>query len=318
MARTGVTFDDIAQAATKLLSLGESPSVQRVREVLGTGSNSTIAGHLKLWKEQRSKKEGVTLPESIPKALIPPLETLWHVALEQSDSRYLAHKEDTLRKINALETERDTWKQQCSQLEGELNTVQRELASCQSQLAESQKINQGNVKQVQQLNQRIERVTQGNAELESRIDVENRIAMEKQQTLAEQHQYEKEAWKVATRELKNSLQKERERSDASEVRWLRIVDQVKQEKKQLEKKITQIENETALALKTANDKANRAQQQLVEHEKKTVLRQNKLEQQQQRMDELNHTIASLKIKHQRSEERLSHFHMQLAKRVTST
>ena len=51
MARIGVTFDDIAQAADLIETQGEKPTVDRVREVLGTGSKSTIAPLLKRWHD---------------------------------------------------------------------------------------------------------------------------------------------------------------------------------------------------------------------------------------------------------------------------
>lgn len=49
MARPGVEYEQIERVARKLLSQGQHPSVQKVRNELGTGSNSTIAKHLKTW-----------------------------------------------------------------------------------------------------------------------------------------------------------------------------------------------------------------------------------------------------------------------------
>jgi hypothetical protein len=42
MAKLGVDYETIKQAAVKLLSQRLAPSVQKIREVLGTGSNTTI------------------------------------------------------------------------------------------------------------------------------------------------------------------------------------------------------------------------------------------------------------------------------------
>ena len=52
MARIGVDYETIKQAAIKLLSQGIAPSVQKIREVLGTGSNTTIAEYLKVWRDE--------------------------------------------------------------------------------------------------------------------------------------------------------------------------------------------------------------------------------------------------------------------------
>ena len=41
----------------KLLSQGVAPSVQKIKEELGTtGSNTTIAEHLKFWRNEYAKK----------------------------------------------------------------------------------------------------------------------------------------------------------------------------------------------------------------------------------------------------------------------
>ena len=53
MARTGILFAQIAQAAMRVVEQGKNPTVDNVREALGgTGSKSTIAPLLKRWKEE--------------------------------------------------------------------------------------------------------------------------------------------------------------------------------------------------------------------------------------------------------------------------
>ena len=47
MARTGVRYYDVAQAADALQEIGLEPTIDRVRERLGTGSKSTLAPLLK-------------------------------------------------------------------------------------------------------------------------------------------------------------------------------------------------------------------------------------------------------------------------------
>ena len=50
MARAGVTYHDVAKAAEAIKAQGQEPTVDRVREHLGTGSKSTIAPLLKRWR----------------------------------------------------------------------------------------------------------------------------------------------------------------------------------------------------------------------------------------------------------------------------
>ena len=57
MARIGITYVDVAKAATQLQHENKNPTVDGVRAILGTGSKSTIAPLLKDWKV---KHEGLT------------------------------------------------------------------------------------------------------------------------------------------------------------------------------------------------------------------------------------------------------------------
>src|SRR3990167_6746514 len=95
MARHGVDFETVKQAAIKLLTKGISPSVQRIRELLGTGSNSTIAEHLKAWREQHAAKKVHHLPASLPPELIASFETLWQTAMEHAE-RHLTDVKEAL------------------------------------------------------------------------------------------------------------------------------------------------------------------------------------------------------------------------------
>jgi chromosome segregation ATPase len=54
MARAGILYSHVAQAAATLLENGKNPTVDNVREALGsTGSKSTIAPFLKRWKAEQ-------------------------------------------------------------------------------------------------------------------------------------------------------------------------------------------------------------------------------------------------------------------------
>jgi len=56
MGRPGITQKDVEQAANELRSRGKNPTVDNVRELLGTGSKSTITRHLRRWKDEHSPK----------------------------------------------------------------------------------------------------------------------------------------------------------------------------------------------------------------------------------------------------------------------
>lgn len=57
MGRPGLTQSEIYHAAQLVISAGKIPTVQSVRNLLGSGSTSTIHKHLQAWKKQRLIQE---------------------------------------------------------------------------------------------------------------------------------------------------------------------------------------------------------------------------------------------------------------------
>jgi chromosome segregation ATPase len=53
MARIGIAFEQVVEAAEQVLAQGENVTLERVRHILGTGSHSTISKHVNAWKNQR-------------------------------------------------------------------------------------------------------------------------------------------------------------------------------------------------------------------------------------------------------------------------
>lgn len=86
MARAGVTYHDIAKAATQLSQQDKVPTVDAVREVLGTGSKSTIAPFLKDWK---AKQAGMTDVEQagLPSELFASVKGIYEGIQLQAEDR---------------------------------------------------------------------------------------------------------------------------------------------------------------------------------------------------------------------------------------
>jgi chromosome segregation ATPase len=53
MSRTGITFEEVKRAIAELQGRQKNPTVDNIREILGTGSKSTIARFLREWKAQQ-------------------------------------------------------------------------------------------------------------------------------------------------------------------------------------------------------------------------------------------------------------------------
>lgn len=89
MAREGIKYESVVQAAMRLLSRGENPSIERVRKELGdTGSKTTIGNHLNTWRALIDPRALEILPPELPAELIEPLKSLWGTAVSLAAADY--------------------------------------------------------------------------------------------------------------------------------------------------------------------------------------------------------------------------------------
>ncbi len=84
MARGGVTYADIANAADTIKNKGQNPTVDRVLNLMGTGSKSTIGPHLKAWKEANLEINGVS---DLPTNLITAVRELHQRLQSEADTQ---------------------------------------------------------------------------------------------------------------------------------------------------------------------------------------------------------------------------------------
>lgn len=76
MARPGITYDEVIASIDAILAGGEEPTIQRIREHLGTGSPNTIHKHLVAWRAARpvEQRKAPELPAELQAALVREIE----------------------------------------------------------------------------------------------------------------------------------------------------------------------------------------------------------------------------------------------------
>jgi chromosome segregation ATPase len=84
MARAGVNASHIIQAAESILADGHTPTVDRVRDYLGTGSKSTIAPLLKQW---RTANESKNVDHGLPADLMGVVKSLYERVHQHADAK---------------------------------------------------------------------------------------------------------------------------------------------------------------------------------------------------------------------------------------
>ncbi|NJN46087.1 MAG: hypothetical protein HC808_05950 [Candidatus Competibacteraceae bacterium] len=257
MARPGIGYEEVKAAAVKLLEQGVNPSIQRVRELLGTGSNSTIAEHLKRWQQECTERPHLAVPAAVPEAFANVVESFWQVALEHADARYQQLRTEAEHAVNTAEQARDEAigakeraLEQVRGLQLQWEGSQREVRELADQLlVDRERLTQADaaIKAAEQRAVEAGQLTgQVRAEAETRLNKlddalrQNRAEAERQLVAAEQR-----------------LLAERERSEGHEQRLMQVVEQNRAEHVQArqqfnEERLTWRNRETALQQQLEN------------------------------------------------------------------
>ena len=123
MGRTGVTLFEVEQAAVQLQGKGKNPSVDAVREILGTGSKSTIAQHLRDWKSTQFEAQG-----KLPQEVIAFVTGLWERLHGQVEQRVIDIEKANAEQMQTLQQALFQSQQALAQLKKEFHQKDEALA----------------------------------------------------------------------------------------------------------------------------------------------------------------------------------------------
>lgn len=229
MARTGISYADVRDAAESLLGRGLNPTIQRVRELLGTGSNTTISEHLKSWQQQRAETPQIALPPSVPETVLAALDSFWKIALQEAEAAFDEQREIAAQAVVAAEQARDS-------ALADLQNAQAITADCRLQLEASQTatrsladrllVEQERRAAAETAIETAEQRASAAAETVAQIRAETEARVAQLETLLRQTREDLLRQQADTRQR---LETERQRAEANEARLTQILDQSRAE-----------------------------------------------------------------------------------------
>lgn len=203
MARLGVTYAEIADAATQLTGQNLPPTIERIRSILGTGSSTTIANHLKQWKEAQ-ESTGNARKENLPQELVAIVKGLWERIANQTEIETSALQEahqatvsDLQEELQKYKTNNQRWQKLYDQWMAEKNKLDDDKLTLEQALNFSQKENHSlQTKQdalLQQLQDKQDRIAELNhLHQQTQSNLEHYRESVLAQQLLDQQQHEKE------------------------------------------------------------------------------------------------------------------------------
>ncbi len=241
MARAGVTYHDVVKAAEAIKTQGQEPTVDRVREHLGTGSKSTIAPLLKRW---RSDNGAVADIGGLPNDLVAAVKSL-HERLQQEANHRIeqARQEfketnDELRKelanasntISQYTTRQKELEKQVEQLNEEKNLQNQSVEDLRVALAKMETKRGEAIARTTDLKETVNELKQENKDIRNHFE-------HYQQRTAEDRQQERDQFRITNQQLQDQIQDLRGQLDQAESRASELVDI----KEQLQRSVGELE-----------------------------------------------------------------------------
>jgi len=218
MARTGISFEDVQNAAETLLGRGLNPTIQRVRELLGTGSNTTISEHLKSWQQQLAETPKIMLLPTVPEAVAAALDTFWKIAVQHAEAVFEEQRIAATQAAETAERARDAAIAEQGRIQAELNGLNRKLEAAQTatrELADRLLVEQERRTAAETTIQAAEQRARTAIETVAQIRIETEARVEQLETALQQARTD---MKRQETEARQRLEAEHQRSEANETR----------------------------------------------------------------------------------------------------
>lgn len=202
MSRPGVTYTELANAASKIIDEGNIPTLDRIRAKLGTGSYSTLSVLLKEWKAKQALQQQYAANSNLPDELVTAVQKVWETINEKTGDQLEKIRQESASDQQILHQEILQQKQITAELQTsyhELNEKYRILSNDKSALEKAlqeQEIKEAVLlethnsfeKQLAERQERIEELTRLNQQIQNNLEHYRQASRE--QRLLEQQQYE--------------------------------------------------------------------------------------------------------------------------------
>lgn len=147
MPRIGITIDDVMLAADQIYSNGNNPTIEKVRQIVGAGSNTTISKYLNNWKEKTFSQKSINNLKPATSDLVKlAAEKVWQQIREEADTEIQIIKTETQKIVENHEKEKEIAENQLQIINDEKEKLQHECCELHAKV-EIQKIDYKKLKE---------------------------------------------------------------------------------------------------------------------------------------------------------------------------
>ena len=228
MARSGVQYEDVQKAIYQLLQRGETPGVQKIREVLGTGSFTTLSEHLRRWKIEREENRDEPPSQAIPEPVQTLTLELWHQAQESARQGLAQYRSEADQRIEEARMTAQAAQREAEDAAQRESAMTEHLAGLQARFEETSGVLAHSQARLDACQTKLD-------DAEKTIGrLEGRIAQLEEKGANDAIQY-REALDEQTRQHDGRIAQEEQRHEAAEARLMTLLDDARRERQEQEK-----------------------------------------------------------------------------------
>lgn len=302
MARPGITYHDVANAAQQLSAQGKNPTIESVRSLTGTGSSTTIAHHLKEWKNLQENTRLLCNKENLPEELVLTMKGLWERVINQADEKVTKIKQDyeqTMAELTAqhkkLEEENARWQQQNHQLKldkdgllGDKSALEQVVRQLQDEKITATAAHENLLQQLKEKQDRIDELHHLSQQAQANLEHYREASREQRIIDQQRHEQIQTQLDQTIQHLKRDLSTLNQQKTTLQNENL----QTRYEKETLEKQCDQLLAQNGVI----KSRLDEAQKKVIAHSHSEQHWQSQCQQLHTKLDEQNTTLLDLQTK----------------------
>ena len=225
MARSGIRYEEVQDAAEALLGRGLNPTIQRVRELLGTGSNTTISEHLKRWQQQLAESPKAVLPPTVPETVMTALEPFWRIAVQQAEAAFEEQRAAAAQAVAVAEQARDAAVAGERQAQTAADDLSRQLDAASlsaRQLADQLLVARERRAAAENTIDAAEQRTQAAIDAAAQIRIETEARITQMEAMLQQSRADMASQQT---QAQQRIEDQRQRAEVNETRLMHLLDQ---------------------------------------------------------------------------------------------
>lgn len=117
---SGITYEVVAEAANSLSLTGATPTIEKIRLQLGSGSNTTIHKHLNRWREEQQQDMKDNASSAPPDIIKFATEQAWLAIQKEAEAKMAFIQEEARERVSAAEEKAQCAMKKSASLEKEL------------------------------------------------------------------------------------------------------------------------------------------------------------------------------------------------------